>query len=115
MWPPCSAISASLEPMKMCKSSFGDAIAFASAKVKGSTEGIVAIAPLVIEKGNGHNLIMTRSFRPSCFTVRERAAKRESFAVKRSAVFRNKVLETTKAAVAPEIEAVAATNHLYND
>jgi hypothetical protein len=56
--------------------------------------------------------IMTRSLRPSCLSVRARAAKRLSFAMRRSTKFLRREREIMKDAVEPAMVAEAAMNQL---
>ena len=70
------------------------------------------MAPFEIEYGSGHNLIIHRSFKPSCFSTRERAANLLSFATSRLTKLESTVLETMKEHVDPTTVAVAAMNHL---
>jgi hypothetical protein len=55
---------------------------------------------------------MTRSLRPSCLRVRARAAKRLSFAMRRSTKFLRREREIMKDAVEPAMVAEAAMNQL---
>jgi hypothetical protein len=98
--------------MKICSISFGDTIAVARAYDAQCTVGKVATAPLEMEYGSGHSRYMMRSFRPSCLRVRERAAKRVSFAIRRWTMFLRRVRERRKDAVLPATVAVAAMNQL---
>ena len=105
-------MTASLEPIKMAINSFGVAAVVARAKTNGCTVGNVDIAPLEMLYGNGQSLIMTRSFRPSCFKTRERASNLLSFATSRFTKLERSVRETMKEHVDPTIVAEATIGHL---
>lgn len=92
--------------------SFGVAIAVARAYVSGCTVGTVDIAPFESEYGSGQSRIMQRSFRPSCFRTRERAAKRGSFATRRLTKPERIVRDTRNEQKEPMMVAVATMNHL---
>ena len=110
--PSCSAILSNCEPMKICSISLGLTMVVARAKEAQCTVGNVAMAPLEREYGNGHSLIMTRSLRPSCFSVRDNAAKRLSFAIRRWTILFKRLRERIKETVLPTIVALAAMNQL---
>lgn len=76
--PPLFAIAANLLPMKTCIINFGVTIAVATANITGCTVGMVEIAPLENEYGNGQSRIMTSNFNPSDLSVKVKAAKRVS-------------------------------------
>lgn len=109
---PLLAIAANRDPMKMCIINLGVTMAVASAYTEGFTVGTVDIAPFEIEYGSGHNLIMHRSFKPSCLSTKDSAANLLSFATSRWTKFVSKVLETMKEHVDPITVAVAAMNQL---
>lgn len=71
-------------PTKTWRINLGLAMRDASMNWEIVTVGIVLMAPLDSEYGRGHNLIIIKSFRPSCLRVSARAAKRLSFVVRRS-------------------------------
>lgn len=109
---PLLAITASLDPMNTWIKSFGVAIAVARAYVSGCTVGTVDIAPFESEYGSGQSRIMQRSFRPSCFRTRERAAKRGSFATRRLTKPERIVRDTRNEQKEPMMVAAATMNHL---
>lgn len=73
---------------------------------------MVLSAPLEMLKGNGHRRIMQSSFRPSCFSTSESAAKRSSLATSLCTYFWSKVREAMKATQAPHVLADATMTHL---
>ena len=77
--------------------------------------GNVDIAAFDSEYGNGHNLIIHRIFKPSCFNVRARASNRLSFPTSLCTYFESTVLEATNAARDPHTVAVDATNHPFGN
>ena len=65
------------------------------------------MAPFESEYGRGQRRIMHRSLSPSCFSVRVRAAKRLSFATRRSTYLRRTVLDTKNEKKEPAMVAEA--------
>lgn len=76
--PPSSDRILSLLPINVGTRNFGEIIAVASPYMSGRMVGKVETAPLHSEYGNGHNLIMHKSFNPSYLRVNDSAANRLS-------------------------------------
>lgn len=114
IFPPLRAITLNREPMNTWIINFGVTIAVASANVDGFTVSKVEMAPFEIEYGNGHNLIIHRSLRPSRFRTKVSAANLVSCSTSRWTYLERMVRETMKEHRDPKTVADATMNQLAN-
>lgn len=110
---PFSASSPNLAPTNTWSNSFGETIAVDRANDASDTVGIVLIAPLDSEYGNGHNRIMIKSLMPSCLSVSARAAKRGSRFIRRETNPDKRYRETRNEQELPTTVAEATINQLH--
>lgn len=109
---PLFAMTASREPINIAIRSLGVAAAVAAANTSGCTVGKVDMAPFEMLYGRGQSLIITKSFRPSCFKTRDNASYLLSFATSRLTKLERSVRETMKEHVDPTIVAEATIGQL---
>lgn len=109
---PLFAMTASRDPINMAIRSLGVAAAVAAANMSGCTVGNVDMAPFEMLYGRGQSLIITKSFKPSCFKTRDSASYLLSFATSRLTKLERSVRETMNEHVDPTIVAEATIGQL---